>query len=107
MEYVDWLSFASSFLLVILLLGATLWGLKRFGRMQLQKTADGSGLTLIDSLSIGTRQRLLLVEADGQRMLVGVTPQSISGLGQWPAAQTPKFAELVASATASEATTDA
>ncbi len=107
MEYVNWLSFASSFLLVILLLGATLWGLKRFGRMQLQKTADGSGLTLVDSISIGTRQRLVLVEADGQRMLVGVTPQSISGLGQWPATKTPKFAELVDSAKASEEPTDA
>lgn len=99
MEYVDWLSFASSFLLVILLLGATLWGLKRFGRMQLQKTAESSGLSLVDSISVGARQRLVLVEVDGQRLLVGVTPQAIHGLGQWPASKTPKFSDLVDSAT--------
>ena len=84
MEYIDWVSFISSFVLVIVLLGGTLWGLKRFGRMQLQKATGDAKLAIIDQVSVGTRQRIVLIETDGQRMLVGVTPHSISGLGQWP-----------------------
>ena len=83
MEYVDWLSFASSFLLVIVLLGGTLWGLKRFGRMQLQGRPGRSSLKILQSISVGARQRIVLVEVENQRMLLGITPQSISGLGQW------------------------
>ena len=51
MEYVDWVSFVLSFLLVIALLGATLWGLKRFGRMQLQNQSGQASIKLIDSFT--------------------------------------------------------
>lgn len=95
MEYVDWVSFVLSFLLVIVLLGATLWGLKRFGRMQLQNRSGHSSIQLIDSFSLGARQRLILVEADGQRVLLGVSPQTMSGLGQWPAKEAPEFSEML------------
>jgi len=94
-EYVDWVSFVSSFLLVILLLGATLWGLKRYGRMQFQKQSGDAKLSIVDSLSVGTRQRIALIETDGQRILVGITPHSISGLGQWPAQHAPRFSDAV------------
>ena len=95
MEYVDWVSFVSSFLLVILLLGATLWGLKRYGRMRFQKQSGDAKLSIVDSLSVGTRQRIALIETDGQRILVGITPHSISGLGQWPAQHAPRFSDAV------------
>lgn len=107
MEYVDWVSFVSSFLLVILLLGATLWGLKRYGRMQFQKQAGDARLVIVDSLSIGTRQRIALVETDGQRILVGITPHSISGLGQWPSIKSPSFSDAVQQVVAEEEVGDA
>jgi len=46
-------------------------------------------------MNLGVRQRLVLVEADGQRMLIGVTPQSITGLGHWPKDHSPSFAEAL------------
>ena len=95
MEYVDRISFVFSFLLVIALLGATLWGLKRFGRMQLQNKTGQSSIQLIDSFSLGGRQRLILVESDDQRILVGVSPQSITGLGQWPKNSMPEFPDML------------
>ena len=95
MEYVDWVSFVLSFLLVIALLGATLWGLKRFGRMQLQNQSGQASIRLIDSLSLGARQRIILVESDDQRVLVGVSPQSITGLGQWPRDRSPEFSDVL------------
>ena len=95
MEYVDWVSFVLSFLLVIALLGATLWGLKRFGRMQLQNQSGQASIRLIDSLSLGARQRIILVESDDQRILVGISPQSITGLGQWPRDRAPEFSDVL------------
>ncbi|MGB1967812.1 MAG: flagellar biosynthetic protein FliO [Litorivicinaceae bacterium] len=95
MEYVDWVSFVLSFLLVIALLGATLWGLKRFGRMQLQNQSGQASIKLIDSFSLGARQRIILVESDDQRVLVGISPQSITGLGQWPRDRTPEFSDVL------------
>ena len=95
MEYVDWVSFVLSFLLVIALLGATLWGLKRFGRMQLQNQSGQASIKLIDSFSLGARQRIILVETDDQRVLVGVSPQSITGLGQWPRDRAPEFSDVL------------
>ena len=95
MEYVDWVSFVLSFLLVIALLGATLWGLKRFGRMQLQNQSGQASIKLIDSFSLGARQRIILVETDDQRVLVGISPQSITGLGQWPRDRSPEFSDVL------------
>ena len=95
MEYVDWVSFVLRFLLVIAVLGATLWGLKRFGRMQLQNQSGQASIKLIDSFSLGARQRIILVESDDQRVLVGISPQSITGLGQWPRDRTPEFSDVL------------
>lgn len=95
MEYVDWVSFVLSFLLVIALLGATLWGLKRFGRMQLQNQSGQASIKLIDSFSLGARQRIILIETDDQRVLVGISPQSITGLGQWPRDRAPEFSDVL------------
>ena len=95
MEYVDWVSFVLSFLLVIALLGATLWGLKRFGRMQLQNQSGQASIKLIDSFSLGARQRIILVESDDQRILVGISPQSITGLGQWSRDRAPEFSDVL------------
>jgi len=103
-EYVDWVSFVLSFLLVIALLGATLWGLKRFGRIQLNNRSGQSSIQLIDSFSLGARQRIILVEADGQRILVGVSPQAMSGLGQWPKQDAPEFSEMLRDAGAQTGT---
>jgi Flagellar biogenesis protein len=45
--------------------------------------------------AFGRSARLVLVEADGHRMLIGVTPQSITGLGHWSKDQAPSFAEAL------------
>jgi flagellar protein FliO/FliZ len=106
-EYVDWVSFVLSFLLVIALLAATLWGLRRFGRMQLQNQSGQASIKLIDSFSLGARQRIILVESDDQRILVGVSQQSMTGLGQWPKDRAPEFPDLLRDAgTQTEGTID-
>jgi flagellar protein FliO/FliZ len=39
---------------------------------------------MLGSLSLGTRERLLLVEVEGRRILLGVTPGEISRLDAAP-----------------------
>lgn len=79
----------TSLALVFGLMGLLLWGLRRMQqRLQIPGMA-GRRIRVIDSLSIGARQKIVLIEVDNQRLVVGVTPQQMSSLGQWPATDTP------------------
>ena len=42
-------------------------------------------MRLVETLSVGPRQKILLMQVDGQRLLIGVTAQQIQSLGQWSA----------------------
>ncbi|MFZ9122186.1 MAG: flagellar biosynthetic protein FliO [Burkholderiaceae bacterium] len=78
----DWLSMASSFLLVIGLLAVVLYLLRRF-----QPGALGGGrqIQLIESLATGSRQRVVLVRVRDKDLLLGVSMQQINTLAEWPA----------------------
>lgn len=71
------LSLVASFALVIALLFATLWVLRRIGTSGLRSQA-GRRLVIVDSLWLGNRQRIALVRADDREFLVGVSGQTIS-----------------------------
>jgi flagellar protein FliO/FliZ len=65
------------FLAVIAVLGLAVWWLRR----RLQPGASrGSGARVIPVAMLGTRERIALVEFEGRRLLVGITPQQISML---------------------------
>ena len=66
-----------SLILVVVLLLALAWALRRLSRLQPQGAAS---LRMLGGLSLGTRERILLVEADGQRLLVGVSPGGLRTL---------------------------
>ena len=87
-SFSDWLQYAFSFALVIGLLLATLWGLRRMqtGSIFLRKSTQR--LQTIESLSIGPRQKIVLIQVDGQDVLVGVTAHQMTALSPWPV-QTP------------------
>jgi flagellar protein FliO/FliZ len=66
----------------------TLWLLKRFqdgsfGR--LAGTDMGRTLRFEKALPIGPRERLVLVEVDGEHLLLGVTAHAITPIRSWPA----------------------
>jgi len=76
----DVLRMLGSMALVIALLLAVLWGLKRIQNKML--TASHSGrLQIIETQSIGTRQRIALVRVGDNEVLVGITPTQINALG--------------------------
>lgn len=63
-----------------LILGAAAWAFKR--RRNASKTDLGAkgSLALLSRLSLGARTEVCVIEVDGQRLVIGVTPQNISTL---------------------------
>jgi flagellar protein FliO/FliZ len=82
----DMLRFAGSLLLVLGLLGGLLWGLKR---MQAGVSLSGGvrQLQVIEAVSVGPRQKIVLVRVGGREVLVGVSPTQLTALGTWPASK--------------------
>ncbi len=62
---------------VILMIFATGWLLKRFTGFS---PLNNRHLKIHASLSVGARERIVLVEVGGEQILVGVTPQQINHL---------------------------
>ncbi|MEK0417542.1 MAG: hypothetical protein RI949_1548 [Pseudomonadota bacterium] len=81
----DWLQYLLSFALVIGLMLALLWGLKKL------QVGNGLGrrhqgrLQVLESVAIGPRQKIALVRVDNREVLIGVTPQQVSGIDSFPA----------------------
>jgi flagellar protein FliO/FliZ len=82
--FTDWLQYVLSFALVIALLLALLWGLRKMqnGNTFLRKNTQR--LHTLETLSIGPRQKIVLIQVDGQDVLVGVTAHQMTALSPWP-----------------------
>lgn len=62
---------------------AMLWWLKR------GKASTGNGpLKLIQAVAVGTRERVVVLDAQGRRLVLGVTPSKIELLAELHAADT-------------------
>jgi flagellar protein FliO/FliZ len=80
----DLLRYGASFFFVIALLLALLWALKRLqgGALMARKHQQ---LQIIEALSLGPRQKLVLIQVADQRLLLGVTAGQIQTLATLPA----------------------
>ena len=74
--------------MVLVLLAAMLWMLRR---MQSMQTAKGgvSRLQVVETISIGPRQKIALLRVDTQMLLVGMSANQFTALGQWQLAPKP------------------
>ena len=86
--FVDWLQYLLSFAFVIGLLLALLWTLRKLqnGAM-LRKPSQR--LRTLETLSVGPRQKIALIQVDGHEVLIGITAQQMTALSPWPAQTTP------------------
>lgn len=76
--------FAQVFGALILILGL-IFGLGFFAqRLRLGRGASGRHLRIVDALALGTRERLLLVDVAGERVLLGVAAGRIERLHVLP-----------------------
>jgi len=82
----DWVQYLLSFMLVIGLLLALLWGLKKLQLGTTLVRRAGARVQVIETVALGTRQKIALVRVDNRELLIGVTPQTICALGDAVAA---------------------
>ncbi len=72
-----------SFALVLALMAALLWALRKLqSRMNTQNT--GRRMQIIESMSVGPRQKFALLRVGEHEVLVGITPTQMTALAQWP-----------------------
>jgi len=72
-----------SFALVLALMAVLLWALRRLqSRMNSQNS--GRRLQIIETVSVGPRQKIALVRVGTHEVLVGITPTQMTSLGQLP-----------------------
>jgi flagellar protein FliO/FliZ len=69
----------AAFVAVVALIPVALWVLKR---LQSGAGRPGRVVTLVGGLTLGPRERIAIVEAEGRRWMLGVTGQSISLLAE-------------------------
>lgn len=81
----DMLRFAGSLVLVLGLLGGLLWGLKRM-QSGVRLGAGSRQLRVIEAVSVGPRQKIVLVRVGEREVLVGVSPAQLTALGSWSVA---------------------
>ncbi|WP_428771745.1 flagellar biosynthetic protein FliO [Vibrio sp.] len=70
----DWATTFGSLLFVIVFILGLAWLLKR---MQVPALVNQKGLSIVRQLSVGTKERVVIVQAGEEQYLVGVTSQSI------------------------------
>lgn len=82
----DWLQYLFSFVFVIGLLLTLLWTLRKLqsGSPLLRKNTQR--LQTLETLSVGPRQKIMLIRVDDREVLVGITAQQMTVLNPWPAA---------------------
>ncbi len=85
----DLLRFASSLVLVLVLLGGLLWALKRM-QSGVRPGGVSRRLQVLEAVSVGPRQKVALVRVGQREVLVGVSPTQLTALGSWPVSSVPE-----------------
>lgn len=83
------LQFLGSFALVVSLLFALTYALKRLQSSKLFQRKTGT-LELIETMPMAPRMKLALVRAGSREILLGITPGQISRIAQWRCEAGPK-----------------
>ena len=78
--FFDWMQYLLSFALVIGLLLALLWALRKLQNGQGFIKRPHQRLQMVESLSVAPRQKIALIRVDNQEVLVGITAQQITVL---------------------------
>jgi len=75
----DWLQYLLSFGLVISLLLALLWTLRKLQNGAVLRKSF-QRMQLVETLSVGPRQKIVLIQVDGREVLIGITAQNMTAL---------------------------
>ena len=83
---IDWLRIGGSIALVLVLLLTMLWVLRRLRSMQIAK-GGMSKLEIVETISVGPRQKIALLRVEQQMLLIGMSANQFTALGQWQQAK--------------------
>jgi flagellar protein FliO/FliZ len=72
-----------SFALVLAVMAALLWALRKL-QSRINTQNSGRRLNVIESLSVGPRQKFALLRVGQHEVLVGITPNQMTALAHWP-----------------------
>lgn len=84
-----------STVIALLVVLAVAWGALRLLKYMQDRQIGGiksdetQALRFLRALPVGTRERVMLIEAEGERLLIGVTAGGITLLARWPAGSLP------------------
>lgn len=81
--------------LVLGMIVAAAWGARR---LQIIRPQGKGHIRIVEGLAVGTRDKLLLIEVDGQRVLLGMSPGRIATLCTLPAEGGPRFEDALRAA---------
>lgn len=65
--------------LVVLLIYVLGWLL---AKLQVARTSGGDAMRLLGGLSVGSKERVVMLEVNGERLLLGVAPGSVTAIGR-------------------------
>lgn len=68
-------------IVVLAMMAGSVWMLKRFG---LSKAAGGSTIKIVGGVSVGNRERVLVLEVADQWIVVGVAPGRVNSIATLP-----------------------
>lgn len=74
---INLLNMVMGLVIVIALILGLAWVLKKYGRLPNQNLVD---MKVLGGLSLGTREKAILIEVDNTRLLIGVSPGHIQTL---------------------------
>ena len=77
----DIVQYLLSFALVIGLLLALLYALKKLQRSNPFIKGQQQRLHIVETLSVGPRQKIAIIRCDEQEFVVGISPQGIQSIG--------------------------
>ncbi len=77
MSMANFLNMTMGLIVVLVLIFGLAWVLKKYGRLPSSNLAD---MKILGGLSLGTREKALLIEVENTRLLIGVTPGQIQTL---------------------------
>jgi len=74
-SFVNMINMVMGLVVVIALILGLAWSLRKYGRLSLSNQVD---MKILGGLSLGTRERAVLIQVEGQKILLGVAPGRVN-----------------------------
>lgn len=83
-EIAQFSRFGIALIFVLILIFSLAWFARKFNLTSLTRN-NTDQLKVISALPLGTRERVVMIEANGQKLLLGITAERINTLHEFPA----------------------